>query len=435
MSLALVVIALAVGGATAVWSYRNALESARVLQDDILVQVASIAATSRSSSTDTRTGPTSPSDAATDIDVATLPAAGVPTTTPDGLSELTIGGRVVRAVVARRSDGSRVVVSQPLAVRDELARQAAGSALLPFAFLVPLLLGSIVVVIRLFLRPVDTLASHVRGRDPDDLTPVDVGTTPRELVGFLEALNGQVDRVRSATDHERLFLSQAAHELRTPLTAMSLQLERAARAQDPSATRQRLAELSQGLRRTRHVVEQLLELARARARSVPAASTIADTPLGEVVRDVVAELLPIADAHGVEIEVASGETDGHRVPGPVTSSVLRNLLDNAIKYGAQPGTVLVTTRWTSTGLLLSVEDGGPGVGDAEKAVQAFHREPRDDRPGAFGSGLGLAIVTELLRSVDGTLSLGPSQEFATGTRASATIPAGPPLPGSRRPPP
>ncbi len=74
MSLALVVIALGVGAATAVWCYRNALASARTLQDDILIQVASIAATSRDTSTDVRTGQTPPADAATDIDIVVLPS-------------------------------------------------------------------------------------------------------------------------------------------------------------------------------------------------------------------------------------------------------------------------------------------------------------------------------------------------------------------------
>lgn len=421
MSLTLVVITLVVGSAAAVWSYRNALESARALQDGVLVQVASIAATSRGASTDAGPGAPAGTGAATDIDIVPLPNAGVPSTTPDGLSERTVGGQDVRVVVARRGDGTRVLVSQPIAARDHIARQAAASAVLPFAVLLPLLLAALAVAIRLFLRPVNHLATHVRGRDVDDLTPVDDSAAPRELVGFLDALNGQVARVRAATDHEGLFLSQAAHELRTPLTAMSLQLERAARAADLPSARHRLVELHSGLRRTRHVVEQLLQLAAARSRPERGVVAPFDTALDDVVRDVVDELLPIADAHSVDIEVRSAATSGTLVPGPTAAAVLRNLVDNAIKYGAQPGLVVVTVGPTPGGIAIHVDDAGPGFVDAATAVQAFQREERYGGAAAWGSGLGLAIVTELLDGIGGTLTFVPSRVFDAGTRASVVL--------------
>lgn len=426
MSMTLVVITWVVGSAAAVWSYQNALASARTLQDGVLVQVASIAATSREASTDAGIGALTASGAATDIDIVPLPNAQVPVTTPDGLSELRVAGQDVRVAVARRSDGTRVLVSQPIAARDHIARQAAASAVLPFAVLVPLLLAALVVAIRLFLRPVDHLAAHVRGRDSDDLAPVDDTSAPRELVGFLEALNGQVARVRAATDHERLFLSQAAHELRTPLTAMALQLERAARAPDLPAAQHRLVELHSGLRRTRHVVEQLLELAAARSRPERGVVAPVDTPLDDVVRDVVDELLPIADAHGVDIEVRSETASVTLVPGPTATAVLRNLVDNAIKYGAQPGLVVVTVGSRQEGVAIHVDDAGPGLADAATAIRAFHRDERHDGVATWGSGLGLAIVTELLDGIHGTLAFGPSHVFATGTRASVHLPSPPP---------
>ena len=329
-------------------------------------------------------------------------------------------------VVARRGDGTRVLVSQPIAARDHIARQAAASAVLPFAVLVPLLLAAMVLAIRLFLRPVDHLADHVRGRDPDDLAPVDDSAAPRELAGFLEALNGQVARVRAATDHERLFLSQAAHELRTPLTAMSIQLERAARAADLPVVQQRLVELRSGLGRTRHVVEQLLELAAARSRPERGVVAPVDTPLDDVVRDVVDDLLPIADAHGVDIEVRSDATIGTLVPGPTTAAVLRNLVDNAIKYGAQPGLVVVTVGATTEGVAIHVDDTGPGLADAATAVQAFHRDERHEGAAVWGEGAGLAIVTELLGGIGGTLTSVSSRVFDTGTRASVVLPSPPP---------
>lgn len=415
LSLALSASILVVASVAGVWSYQQALQEARGVQDDVLRQVGAIVATSTNAPQDVTTDQGPISDTAADLDVVSLTAAGLPATTPAGLVTATVDGEARRLYVVRRASGGSVVVSQPTAARDEIAHQNALSAVLPLLLLIPLLLLAVVVSVRGVLRPVNRLAEAIGARDPRDLGPVDVDASPTELRGFLQALNIQLARTQEAVDHERLFIAQAAHELRTPLTAISLQLENAVAASDEAHVRARLAELRGGVGRSRHLIDQLLELARAQA-----STTLYRTgALAGVLRHVLGEVLPLADQHGVTLELRPGAELQIQVPTPATTSVLRNLLDNAIRYSPPGGTVTVAATRGDGILVVSVDDRGPGIRDPKEAVRPFTREGTQHAP---GSGLGLAIVSELLHHVGGTLQITSSTRTPTGTSVRVEIP-------------
>ncbi len=415
LSLTLAVSTLAVASLAGVWSYSTALREARDLQDDVLRQVGTIVAASSSTPQDLVTDHGPISDTASDLDVTSLTAAGLPATTAAGLLTTTVDGQVRRLLVVPRAAGGPVAVSQPIAARDEIAHQSATSAVLPLLLLIPVLLLAIVLSVRTVLHPVNRLASDIGSRDARDLGPVDVDAGPTELRGFLVALNAQLASTQESVDHERLFIAQAAHELRTPLTAMSLQLENAVAASDEAHVRARLSELGGGVGRSRHLIDQLLELARAQADSGPRTSE----DLAGVLRHVLGEVLPLADQHDVTLEVRSGADLQDRVPTPATTSVLRNLLDNAVRYSPPGSTVTVDTTRCAAILVISVVDRGPGVRDPETAVRPFTREGNQHLP---GSGLGLAIVSELVRHIGGTLRITSSTQPPTGTSVRVEIP-------------
>lgn len=429
LSIVLVAVTFAVAAATVVWSYRQALDVARNLQDDILTQVATIAASTTAAAGDGRPDLQPLTNRSADIDVAALPLPGIPASTPDGLRTVATVGEQLRVVVVHRSNGSALLVSQPVAVRDQIAQDSARATVLPLAILVPVLLLSIVLVIRRLLTPVNRLADQVRHRASTDLRPVDSEHAPTELRGFLDALNTQLSRVSAATDHERLFISQAAHELRTPLTAMSLQLERASRAVDLPTVHLRLRELDRGMRRSRHVVDQLLELAGARAENHGIAIEGADrarrqpavATLGSMLREVVGELLPIADAAGVEVEVQLelARPDTLILPVAATVSILRNLLDNAIRYSPRGGLVVLAVARTENHLVVTIDDAGPGISDPARVIEPFFRETGQN---VSGSGLGLAVVVAQLHRLGGKLMLIPTPHTLQGTRAQVEIP-------------
>ena len=416
LCLALSASTLAVASVAGIWSYTQALAEARDLQDDVLRQVGAIVATSSSPPQDVTTDQGPISDTASDLDVTSLDAAGLPSTTSAGLVTATVDGEVRRAYVVRRSSGGPVVVSQPTAARDEIAHQSALSAVLPLLLLIPVLLLAIVLSVRGVLRPVNRLAHDIGGRAARDLGPVDVDAGPTELRGFLQALNTQFARTQDAVDHERLFIAQAAHELRTPLTAMSLQLENAVAAPDDEHLRARLHELRGGVGRSRHLIDQLLDLARAQAGTTAHGRT---ERFDIVLRDALSEVLPLADRAGVTLAVESGADLEAPVATPAMTSVLRNLLDNAVRYSPRGGTVVVNATPRDAILTISVDDQGPGVHDPEAAVQPFTREGSQQMP---GSGLGLAIVNELVHHIGGTLRIISSTQPPTGTTARVEVP-------------
>lgn len=325
--------------------------------------------------------------------------------------------------VAHGEAGFAVVASQPLAARDRIARDAALSAVLPLLVLLPLLAIALAVAVRRVLAPVSQLAADVDAREPSDLRPLEVDRAPQELQGLVVALNQQVDRAARAVAHERGFIAQAAHELRTPLTAVALQLDGVAAAVDVEQRGQRVALLRSGIRCSRHVVDQLLDLARAQ---VDVASPAATTRVDVLVRDVVAQVLPTADLHGVEVEVEAADVAACAVPAGPAASALRNLLENAVTHGGGAGLVRIVGREMGDTLEVSVEDGGPGMVDPLHLSAPFIR----GRTEHDGSGLGLAIVSEQMARIGGTVEFHGASSFPSGTRAVLRIPV---RPGGRGP--
>jgi two-component system, OmpR family, sensor kinase len=415
LSLTLAALTLVVATCAGIWSYHQAFTEASELQDDVLRQVGTIVAATSTPPEELTTDRGPLTDTASDIDVTTLAAADLRANAPAGLATSSVNGEERRVLVVHRAAGGAVAVSQPVAARDQIARDSALSAVLPLLLLIPALLLAIVLGVRAVMRPVNRLATDIGTRDARDLGPVDVDAAPTELRGFLLALNTHLARTQEAVDHERLFIAQAAHELRTPLTAMSLQLENAVAASDEAQVRARLDELTGGVARSRRLINQLLELARAQADTGPATTEGFDS----VLRHVLGELLPLADLHHVLLDVESGADLCDEVPTPAMTSVLRNLIDNAVRYSPPGTTVAVNATHRAGTLTVTVDDQGPGVRDKEAALRPF---TRGEGQHVEGSGLGLAIVDELVRHLGGRLQIMSSPQTSTGTTVRVEIP-------------
>lgn len=413
LSALIAVTTILMAGSAGIWSYFSALQEARNLQDDVLAQVASIASATTKGPVPVDEIPLRDTDS--DIDVTTLKRSGLPPTTPEGIGTAQIGGESRRIFVVRTPNGSELVVSQSIEVRDQTARATAVATITPLLLLVPALLLAVLLVVRSVLRPVDRLAAQVHARSATDLSPLDADRAPNELRSLLDALNAQFQRVEAALDRERLFIAKAAHELRTPLTAMSLQLERASIAPDSDKLRERLAELRRGVNRSQHLISQLLDLAQAQAGANDATHL---QPLDTIVRDLTGDILELADGAQVELDVDLGAAGGTLLPIAATTLILRNLLDNAIRYSGPGSTVHLSAAVTGDQLTLCVDDNGPGIASPEDVVLPFAREAGADSP---GSGLGLAVVTEQVHHLHGRLELLPTTRFPQGTQARITL--------------
>ena len=346
-----------------------------------------------------------------------------------------------RVYVHRLRDGSRIAVSQETRIRDQIARQSALYATLPLLLLVPVLLAVMLMLIRLMLRPLAELSRTVDARQEHDLKPLPKTDLPTELQPFVNAINGLLGRTGAAMESQRRFVAVAAHELRSPLAALSLQAERLHAAPMSSEATERLETLQAGIRRSRHLLEQLLLLARAQnarwvqeqaAATATAASAPAVVAVLPVMRRVLEDLLPLADQKGLNlgISAAPGVTHDAEVDERIRVAademalytLLRNLVDNAIRYTPAGGQIDLWVDQRGTEVVMAVQDDGPGIPAEERArvVDPFYRVLGT---GESGSGLGLSIVDTLVGNLKGRLRLDDAVGHAHGLLAEVTLPA------------
>jgi signal transduction histidine kinase len=304
-----------------------------------------------------------------------------------GYADVRVAGGSWRTYGLQTLDGV-IQIAQPLRVRAAFARGAALRVVIPLLLLLPLLGAAIFGVVGNGLRPLRRVATEVQRRDVHSLTPLATERLPQEVAPLIDALNRLLLRLHAAFQAQRAFVADAAHELRSPLTAVRLQLQLLDRAPDEAARREARANLGAAVDRAIHLVEQLLTLARSEPREE--AGEWSAIPLEQATADGIADANALAVARridlGLEAEPAAvqGDRDALRV-------LVRNLVDNAVRYTPEGGQVRVSTRQQTSGATLEVVDTGPGIpsSDRERAFDRFYR--RSNAPEG-GSGLGLAIV-------------------------------------------
>lgn len=309
-----------------------------------------------------------------------------------GFSEREIDGRRWR-VYSTRDAGRHIQihVGERLDIRDKLAVELAENLLRPLLFGLPILAVLIWLAVRQGLRPLGSLAAEVAAREPGNLAPIEIGANPAETRPLIERLNALFARLGRSLEQERRFTADAAHELRTPLAGIRAQAQVALGAGDAAERARALHNAIAGCDRATHLVEQLLTLARIDAAAQAPLETVA---LRELARDCLADLAPQALAKDVELELADGEEQriaGHAVWLRI---LLRNLLDNAVRYSGQGGSVRVEIGREQNRPALWVIDSGPGIAEAERA-QVRERFYRVLGTGEAGSGLGLSIVQRI----------------------------------------
>ena len=221
----------------------------------------------------------------------------------------------------------------------------------------------------------------------------------------MDSFNALLGRLERALQHEREFLGEAAHELRTPLAALLAQAQVAQHSTSPAGTRQALGQLVLGIERTSRLAQQLLDSARVESARTDEGHGPVD--LAEVTAMVAREFELIAARRR---QVILLDTDACVVQGNLDDLgiLVRNLVDNGLRYGSEDGRVKVTCRRLSDGpaVVLSVRDDGPGVA-ADEHARVFERFVRGSAGnGERGSGLGLSLVMRVARAHDATLRAG-----------------------------
>jgi two-component system, OmpR family, sensor histidine kinase QseC len=310
-----------------------------------------------------------------------------------GFSDQTFEGQPWR-VFTLRSGQVWIQVAERDDVRSELSEKLA------FAAVVPLIAGTVVLLVLLGLligyglAPLASLAEQIEARQPDAVTPIALARAPAEIAPVLTALNGLLRRVRDALERERRFTADAAHELRTPLAALKVHAQNVARANSPAERQVSLDRMLAGLDRTVHLAGQMLAYSRAAAAGEPAHVTVQLRPL---VAEAVETLQPRIRERALRVDVAcEPKNDAIEVRGDrqQLGSLVGNLLDNAVRYAPEGGTIEVALRRAGAEVSLTVTDEGPGIPPElrERVFESYYRIPGS---AGSGSGLGLAIVKEV----------------------------------------
>jgi two-component system sensor histidine kinase QseC len=332
----------------------------------------------------------------------------------DGFSTVERDGRQWH-VYGAQSGGLRVQVAEHAEFRDELAASVARHLLHPLAIAVPVLALLIWLSVRWSLRPLRALAAEVGRREPTSVQPLDAPGAPDEVRPLVAALDTLFLRLAASVEAERRFTADAAHELRTPLAAIRTHAEVALGARDEAERASALASVIEGISRINRLVGQLLLLARLDARAASPSS--APLSLGEIAARQVAEAAPFAAEKGVNLGLV--EAAGARAPGDadLLGVLLRNLIDNAIRYTPAGGRVDVVVAEDAGRAILTVADSGPGV-PADERPRLLERFFRGAARTEEGSGLGLSIVARIAELHRAPLTFGEGLE---GQGISVTV--------------
>jgi two-component system, OmpR family, sensor kinase len=347
------------------------------------------------------------------------PHSVLPNVTTLGFSTVTTSEGLWR-VYGAQAMTKVIQVAQPMRVRKEQAVDLALKTLRPFALLLPVLGFLIWVAVGRALQPLQRLTTLVKARRVDALDPLPNERLPDEVRPLVDALNDLLVRLGVALDRERAFMADAAHELRTPLTALHLQMGTLSRAANEAERNDAMEKLSAGMQRAIRLVEQMLSLARQEPRVQP---TRAPVPLADIARDVVAELVPLADAKQIDLGISNSQPAIVMGDPDALRTLTRNLVDNAVRYTPAGGRVDVSVENGSDSgqTLLKVVDNGPGIPPEERSrvLDRFYRPPGTSPP---GSGLGMAIVKAIADTHGATLELDAGPD-GTGLAVSVRFPS------------
>jgi two-component system, OmpR family, sensor histidine kinase TctE len=335
-----------------------------------------------------------------------------------------------------------VQVAETLGKRSRLATEIIKGVLLPQFVILPVAVMLVWFALARGIRPLADLQQRIRRRDSTDLSPLQVGGVPDEVVPLVGAINDLLARLDHTIAAQRHFLADAAHQLKTPLAGLRMQAELAAREidsgrGDPAAMKHSLQQIAVSTQRAAHMVNQLLAMARADAA---AGQVLHHVPvdLAALVRSVVRDFVVKALERGIDLGYEG--PDSGSPAGPVTlhgepvllGELVRNLVDNALQYTPRGGTVTARIVPDPFGqvVVLQVEDTGPGIPAAEREAvfRPFYRALDTQ---VDGSGLGLAIVQEIAQRHGATITLADARpRGSAGLSPGALFTVRFPLPGA-----
>ncbi len=317
----------------------------------------------------------------------------------------------------------QVFVGEQTNARDDILWAVIRGLLMPLVYAFPLLGLLVWWAVRNGLAPLRHLSSVLAERQPKALEPVVLNNMPSEMAPVVQSLNALFERIEAMVTAERRFTSDAAHELRTPIAAIRTQAQVALGAGSDTASREHALQYTlAGCDRATHLVEQLLTLSRLEASTM--AAPVARIDLSALVRRVAADLAPTALGHHQELELQASAPCPIQADDMLTSVLVRNLLDNAMRYSPDGARIDLSVYQQESYVTLQVQDSGHGLSDEEMSHlgERFYRVLGTTQT---GSGLGWSIVRRIAAVYQAQVQVSRSEELG-GLRVTVRwIAAGP----------
>lgn len=324
-----------------------------------------------------------------------LPLREKPPTTEDSFYYVTYQGEELRAIdlsMHKAGTDLRVIVAESLIKRNTLIREIWLDILVPELLLLILTWMLLLFGVRHGLAPLTGLIRDLSCRSHLDLSPLNETHAPKEVLPLVNEINRLLLRLDASRQLQRAFISDAAHQIRTPVAALQAQVELALRQPAGEQLAENLKNILAAVKRTAHISNQLLSLARSEPGST------AQSEFRKVDMHVIAEEVgEIWIAAAVEKDIDLGFELEHAVLNGspmLLHELISNLVHNAILYTPFGGRVTVRVRREDQAAVLEVEDNGPGIVIEEQA-RIFERFYRPVGSLEGGCGLGLSIVEEI----------------------------------------
>ena len=320
-----------------------------------------------------------------------------------GFAEALVGDKRWRVFVVR--DAARdveVQVGQRTKQRYDILEELAEALWLPVLGVLLLLALVCWLITGRILKPLRQTAASIAAKTPDDLAQVALSGQPREVLPIVAAFNGVLGRLEGALQAERRFTADAAHELRTPLAGLHMHVQLLQRQHPDLAAP--FHKLRTDIARMTALVDSLLTLARLDplAREQLVRQPLALRPLLE---RLLADHAAPAAQRGIALSLRC-ELETVQADPQLLEIVLRNLLDNALRYCLDGSRIEIDARMVGEHGRIAVRDDGPGVDEAsrQRLTERFFRVLGSAQP---GSGLGLSIVKRIADLHGIGLSFGP----------------------------
>src|SRR3989338_8490384 len=340
----------------------------------------------------------------------------------DGFTDITLDNNTWRIFsMYNKPLGLRITVAELYNFRQELEQRITWDNLLIILWTYPLLGLLIWLTVGHGLKSLDIIAHKLAHRKETDFSSLSLKNLPIEIHALINELNNLFLRLQQAFERNKRFASDAAHELRTPLAALKTQTQLALLATSDKERNTVLNQLTASVDRATHIVQQLLTL--SRLGSEDTLNDAKKVSLNRIATETLAELVPISLAKHVEIEFLDPDSRSQVVGNEMALSILiRNLVDNAIRYTPAGGfvTVQVITQPSQHKVILRVIDNGPGI-SPELRTRVFERFYRILGTKTSGSGLGLAIAQQIAELHHASINLG-TPENGKGLQVDVIFP-------------